>query len=65
MLFPILRKACDGVKTNYVDGHLEAELIGRYAGLVKLAVGGKLNNVVAGAQFGSRINPSVTIALTA
>jgi hypothetical protein len=33
------------------EGHLEAELVGRYAGLVKLTVGGKLNNVVAGEGF--------------
>ena len=33
------------------DGSLEAELVGRYEGLVKLAVGAKLNNVVAGEGF--------------
>ena len=33
------------------DGYLEAELVGRYEGLVKLAVGAKLNNVVAGEGF--------------
>ncbi len=33
------------------DGHLEAELVGHYGGLVKLAVGGKLSNVVAGEGF--------------
>jgi hypothetical protein len=33
------------------DGYLEAVLTGRYEGLLKLAVGGKLNNVVAGRGF--------------
>jgi site-specific DNA recombinase len=33
------------------DGRLEAELTGRYDGLVQLAGGGKLNNVVAGRGF--------------
>ena len=33
------------------DGYLEAILTGRYAGLLKLVVGGKLNNVVAGRGF--------------
>ena len=32
-------------------GYLEAEMTGRYAGLVKLAVGAQLNNVVAGEGF--------------
>ncbi len=32
-------------------GYLEAEMAGRYAGLLKLAVGQKLNNVVAGGGF--------------
>ena len=33
------------------DGYLEAALAARYAGLVKLVVGGKLNNLVAGRGF--------------
>jgi hypothetical protein len=33
------------------DGRLEAELTGRYDGLVQLAGGEKLNNVVAGRGF--------------
>jgi len=33
------------------DGYLEAVLTGRYEGVLKLAVGAKLNNVVAGARF--------------
>ena len=33
------------------EGYLEAELTGRYQGLVKLAVGTKLNNLVAGEGF--------------
>ncbi len=33
------------------EGYLEAELVGNHAGLVKLAVGAKLNNVVAGEGF--------------
>ena len=33
------------------EGYLEAELAGNYMGLAKLAVGGKLNNVVAGEGF--------------
>ena len=33
------------------DGYLEAELTGRYEGVLKLAVGAKLNNVVAGEGF--------------
>jgi hypothetical protein len=36
---------------DFVDSYLEAELVGSNAGLLKLAVGGKLNNVVAGARF--------------
>jgi hypothetical protein len=32
-------------------GYLEAEMVGGYAGLAKLVVGGKLNKVVAGARF--------------
>jgi hypothetical protein len=34
-----------------VGGYLEAEMTGKYAGLAKLVVGGKLNKVVAGARF--------------
>jgi hypothetical protein len=33
------------------EGHLEAVLTRRYEGLLKLAVGGKLNNLVAGEGF--------------
>ena len=33
------------------DGYLEAVLTGRYEGLLKLAVGTKLNNMVAGERF--------------
>ena len=33
------------------DGYLEAALTGRYEGLLKLVVGGKLNNLVAGRGF--------------
>ena len=33
------------------DGYLEAVLTGRYEGLLKLAVGTKLNNLVAGEGF--------------
>ena len=33
------------------EGYLMAEMRGRYAGLLKLAVGAKLNNVVAGGGF--------------
>ena len=41
-----------GNKTHADSGGLlEAELTGRSAGLVKLAVGTKLNNVVAGEGF--------------
>ena len=32
-------------------GYLEAEMTGRYAGLAKLAIGAKLNNLVAGEGF--------------
>ena len=31
--------------------YLEAEMKGRYAGLVKLAIGARLNNLVAGEGF--------------
>jgi hypothetical protein len=34
------------------EGHMEAELVGRYTGLVNLAVGTEVNNVVAGRRFG-------------
>ena len=33
------------------DGYLEAVLTGRYEGLLKLPVGNKLNNLVAGEGF--------------
>jgi hypothetical protein len=33
------------------EGYLEAVMTGTYAGLVKLAVGAKLNNLVAGEGF--------------
>ncbi len=33
------------------DGYLEAELAGHYEGLLKLVIGRKLNNVVAGDRF--------------
>jgi hypothetical protein len=36
---------------DFADGYLEVELVGSSAGLLKLAVGGKSNNVVAGARF--------------
>ena len=36
---------------DFADGYLEVELVGSSAGLLKLAVGGKSNNVVAGEGF--------------
>ena len=39
------------------DGYLEAVLTGRYEGLLKLAVGTKLNNMVAGAELRSFLTP--------
>jgi hypothetical protein len=42
---------------DFADGYLEVELVGSYAGLLKLAVGGKSNNVVAGARFGHDLTP--------
>jgi hypothetical protein len=36
---------------DFADRYLDAELVGSNAGLLKLTVGGKLNNVVAGARF--------------
>jgi hypothetical protein len=45
------------------DGYLEAVFTGGYEGLLKLAVGGKLNNVVAGEGFNHYLTPSIHIAL--
>ena len=36
---------------DFADGYLEVELVGSSAGLLKLVVGGKSNNVVAGARL--------------
>lgn len=45
------------------DGYLEAELVGDYVGLLKLAGGGGLNNVVAGERFSHYLPPPIRIAL--
>jgi hypothetical protein len=45
------------------DGYLEAELVGSYAGLLKLAVGGKSNNVVAGERYSHYLTPPIRICL--
>ena len=33
------------------EGYLEAEMVGRYEGLLKLAVGGRLNSVGCGGRI--------------
>lgn len=45
------------------EGYLEAEMAGRYAGLLKLAVGMKLINVVAGDILRDSFTPAIRIPL--
>jgi hypothetical protein len=45
------------------DGYLEVELVGSYAGLLTLAVGGKSNNVVAGERCSHYLTPPIRICL--
>ena len=49
---------------DFSDSYLEAELVGSNAGLLKLAVGGKRNNVVEGERFSRYLAPkTLRIAL--
>jgi hypothetical protein len=45
------------------DSYLDVELLGSDAGLLKLAVGGKSNNVVAGERVSHYLTPPIRICL--
>ena len=48
---------------DFADSYLEAELVGSNAGLLKLAVGGNLNNVVAVERFSHYLTSPIRIRL--